>query len=254
MAKGTFPNFIIVGAQKSATRWLRTNLGQHPQIFTADRELEFFNHNWNEGASWYHARFEGWGGEPAVGEATPGYMMWNEEPHIQAARIDGLLPAVRLVALLRNPLERSLSALIHFQREGRIPPDRTLVEHTRVVAPREDPVCVVAGSWYADCLRPYARRFGQRLLVLLHDDIKEAPEGIFSSVSRHLDVDPTFVPPKVSKVRFSNPAPGGSAYASEQGHRKGLSDEEREQLFPLFASQIDELEEMFGLDLDRWRL
>ena len=37
------PTFLIIGAQKSATRWLRLNLGLHPDVFTARGELEFFN-------------------------------------------------------------------------------------------------------------------------------------------------------------------------------------------------------------------
>ena len=37
--RGALPTFIVIGAQKCATRWLRINLGQHPQIFTAPSEL-----------------------------------------------------------------------------------------------------------------------------------------------------------------------------------------------------------------------
>jgi hypothetical protein len=37
------PTFLIIGAQKSATRWLRLNLGLHPAVFAASREIEFFN-------------------------------------------------------------------------------------------------------------------------------------------------------------------------------------------------------------------
>ena len=254
MSDGTLPNFVIIGAQKSATRWLRMNLGKHPEVFTAPRDLEFFNHNWKKGAGWYSRQFSDWDGEPLVGEATPGYMMWNEEAHIQAARIDGLLPDARLVALLRDPLQRSHSALIHFQRSGRIPPDRTLLEHSRAVPPREDPTCVIVGSWYADCLRPYVRRFGDRLLTVLHDDVDDDPDATYAAVCTHLGVDESFLPPKVAKVRFSNPVPEESPYADAEGQRKSLTDEEREQLYPLFASQIDELEEMLGLDLSRWRL
>lgn len=70
------PTFLIIGAQKSATRWLRLNLGLHPDIFTAGREIEFFNSakQFDQGTSWYRQQFEGWDGERFVGEATPGYM------------------------------------------------------------------------------------------------------------------------------------------------------------------------------------
>ena len=74
------PTFLIIGAQKSATRWLRLNLGLHPDIFSARRELEFFNNGdrvERAGLVSYRAQFEGWSGEPFVGEATPGYMFWH---------------------------------------------------------------------------------------------------------------------------------------------------------------------------------
>ena len=43
MDRGALPTFVIIGAQKSATRWLRINLGHHPEIFTAGSEMHFWN-------------------------------------------------------------------------------------------------------------------------------------------------------------------------------------------------------------------
>lgn len=83
------PNFLIIGARKSGTRWLRTHLGEHPETFTAGKELRFFNdpQRFAEGLGSYRAGFEGWTGEPIVGEATPSYMMWREHPSLVADRI-----------------------------------------------------------------------------------------------------------------------------------------------------------------------
>ena len=64
------PTFLIIGAQKSATRWLRFNLGLHPDVYVAPSEIEFFNNRnrYNDlGVSWYRAQFEGSAGEPIVG-------------------------------------------------------------------------------------------------------------------------------------------------------------------------------------------
>lgn len=60
------PTFVIIGAQKSATRWLRINLGLHPKIFTAGSELHFWNnaHRVEKlGIDWYGEQFDGWNGE-----------------------------------------------------------------------------------------------------------------------------------------------------------------------------------------------
>ena len=99
------PNFLVIGAQKSATRWLRLNLGRHPEVFTADHEIGFFNDIGRydgAGPQWYREQFSGWAGEPHVGEATPGYMFWRHHPDRLAARIDETLPGVRLIAILRS--------------------------------------------------------------------------------------------------------------------------------------------------------
>ena len=156
------PNFVIIGAQKSATRWLRANLGRHPEIFTASREL----HYWNSpdkvgtvrGARGYRRQFTGWTGEQFVGEATPGYMILRHDPAATADRMRLGIPDARLVALLRNPIDRAQSAMVHHARRNRIPPDARLVDVLRERQPaRLDRLCLVSGGWYARSLRPYLR-------------------------------------------------------------------------------------------------
>ena len=120
------PTFLIIGTQKSGTRWLRLNLGLHPDIFTADGEPTFFNSaHFDDGADWYRARFTGWSGEQIIGEATPGYMFWRHGPARMVNRIDETLPGVKLLAILRNPVDRALSALIHHIEGGTFPPTPT---------------------------------------------------------------------------------------------------------------------------------
>ena len=107
--RGALPTFIIIGADKCATRWLRINLGHHPQIFILSSELHFWNNGHRVqklGLDWYRTQFEGWNGEPIVGEATPGYMFWRHQPEVVAQRIKDNHPDVRLIVILRNPVDR----------------------------------------------------------------------------------------------------------------------------------------------------
>lgn len=252
MIDGAFPSFVIIGAQKSATRWLRMNLGQHPKVFTAPTELEFFNHNWKKGPGWYYEKFKDANGASIVGEATPGYMMWNEDPARQAARIDGLLPGVRLLAILRNPADRSYSAFIHFLREGRFPPETSFMEHVRSVSPERDPSCIIAGSWYGACLQPYVQRFGERLLILQQDDASTDPVGVYRRALRHIGADHNFVAPDLRKVRFSNLTPESSRH-SDSGGRRGLTLKERRELFEYFRDDLELLADREVVDVDRWK-
>jgi hypothetical protein len=253
-SKPPLPNFLIIGAQKSATRWLRMHLGQHPEIFTADKELRFFNDDsFERGLDSYRKGFEGWDGEPVIGEATPSYMMWRELPERSAARIEESLPDVRLMALLRNPVDRTYSAFVHHVREGRIPADMDLLERLRDVPPEEDDLGLVAGGWYAASLAPYFERFGDRLRTFLHDAVAERPEEVYARALEHVGASPGFSPPGLRRVRHSGRLPEASPHAGEEGRRRDLSAEERAEVFGYFREDVDRLEEMLGRDLSAWR-
>jgi len=251
-ADGTLPplpTFLIIGAQKSATRWLRLNLGLHPAVFTASRELEFFNNGdrYRElGTDWYRAQFEGWSGEPIVGEATPGYLFWRHRPVMVSERIDETLPGVKLLATLRNPIDRARSAMLHHMRRHRIPRETRLIDVVREQRPAEsDWFCLVSGGWYAASLRPFLDRFGDQLLVLLHDDVAADPERPYRAAVRHVGADPEFVPRNLSRVVFSN-------QQGRAGRRAPIAPEDRAELWEYFRDDVARLEAMLGIDLSSW--
>jgi hypothetical protein len=242
------PTFLIIGAQKSATRWLRLNLGQHPQIFAAQEECQFFSNDLffkGRSVGWYRRRFEGWAGEPFVGEATPGYMMWRHRPSVMVDRISALLPDVRLIAILRNPIDRAQSAMVHHIRRGRIAADARLVDLVRDVPPEKHRLGLVAGGWYAASLRPYRDRFGDQLLVQLHDDIKTSEREVYLEAVRHVGASDDFVPAGLGEVQFSN-------QAKPRFEQAPLSVDERRELFAYFRDDVRQLEELIGRDLSRW--
>ena len=188
------PNFLIIGAQKAGTRWLRHNLGEHPDVLTAAQELWYFDHYFDRGSEWYRRQFAGYSGETAIGESTPGYMIWGNDPHRNARRIDEQLPGARLFAVLREPADRTLSAFLHHLKRGRLSPDDDLLAYVRSRPPGEDPLQLIIGGWYAASLEPFFERFGERLCVFLNDDIRADSAGVYRTALEHLGVDPKFVP------------------------------------------------------------
>lgn len=249
------PTFLIVGAQKSATRWLRINLGLHPEVYTAPDEVGFFHSDerFLLGMQWYSSQFPEWSGEPIVGEATPAYMMWHHDPHAVADRIGATLPGVRVLAVLRNPIDRALSGFVHHLKKQRLPPDTDLMEYVRSHPPGSDQLGIIAGGWYAASLRPYQRRFRTRLLVLLHDDVQRDPLGVYARAAAHVGADPGFVPPGIDQVRFSNTAPRDSPLRRPRvsGYRE-LTSKQRLELYEFFRADIRRLEKMIGRDLSIW--
>ena len=205
------PTFLIIGAQKSATRWLRLNLGLHPRVHrrrarssssTTARATE------DEGTDWYREQFEGWAGEAIVGEATPGYMFWRHRPAVVSERIEETLPDVRLIATLRNPIDRAQSAMVHHIEYGTLPPDSVLIDLVQATPPERDGSGSSAGGWYAASLEPYQERFGDRLLVVLHDDVDDDPRGVYDAALRHIGADRRLRAARVRAGALQPPAAG----------------------------------------------
>jgi Sulfotransferase domain len=243
------PTFVIIGAQKCATRWLRINLGRHPQVFTSPSEMHFWNNGHRVsklGVEWYQDQFEGWNGEEIVGEATPGYMIWRHHPGKVAFRMKVHQPDTKVIAILRNPIDRAQSALLHHIRRQRIPASARLVDVIRERgAPESDWFCLVSGGWYAASLEPYINAFGDQLLVLFHDEVATDPARPFQAALRHIGADPEFTPEDLTRVVFSN-------QKSRAGRKNQLTIEDRFEMWDYFREDVARLEELLDVDLSRW--
>jgi hypothetical protein len=106
---GTLPDFLIIGAKKSGTTFLYHLLTRHPLVEpAASKELHFFDVHFELGLEWYRRFFSAprWedGERTITGEASP-YLAHPLTPE----RIAGVVPQARLIALLRNPVERTYS-------------------------------------------------------------------------------------------------------------------------------------------------
>lgn len=105
------PDFLIIGAQKCGTTSLYEYLTQHPQIVSATRkEVHFFDLNYALGLEWYKSKL----GEvdqlnSICGEASPYYIFHPQVPQ----RVYQHFPQVKLIVLLRNPVDRAISHYYH---------------------------------------------------------------------------------------------------------------------------------------------
>jgi hypothetical protein len=120
------PDFIIIGAQKSGTSSLFSYLSQHPYLIPSYRkEVHFFDgglrpdvDNFNKGQAWYRSHFplkENNSNDQKAFEASPLYIFNPLVPQ----RISALIPEVKLIAILRNPVERAISHYFHEKRKNR---------------------------------------------------------------------------------------------------------------------------------------
>lgn len=241
------PSFVIIGAQKCGTRWLRSNLAKHPEVFAAGEEVHFFNdrsHYEDFGTDWYRTQFRGWAGEPSVGEATPGYMMFRHHPDVVAARMAETIPAARVLAILRNPVDRAVSAFAHFVKHELVQPDVELMDRLREYPPERDPLGLIAGGFYATCLEPFRAHFADQLMVLLHDDARRDPRTTYERALQHIGVTRGSVPPDLDEVVWSNRQLTG---------RYRPTPDDRREIYSYFVHEIASLEVMLGRDLSSWR-
>ena len=104
-AAAVLPNFVVIGAMRSGSTSLYKYLQAHPDVYMPRKEIHFFDRKWDRGLSWYLTRFEGHSGQTAVGEATPTYLA---EPEA-LDRMASTIPDARLLAVLRDPVDRAYS-------------------------------------------------------------------------------------------------------------------------------------------------
>jgi len=103
---GKFPDFIIVGGQRCGTTSLYKNLILNLDVTPATKkEIHFFDNNYHKGLGWYKNQFIE---SLCTGEATPYYIF---HPH-SLRRIANDLPNVKIIVILRNPVDRAYS---HYQ-------------------------------------------------------------------------------------------------------------------------------------------
>lgn len=189
------PNFLVIGAMKSGTTSLYHYLRHHPQVFMPDtKEVNFFNpmRNWRRGVEWYEQQFEGAEGDAvAVGEASTSYTKF---PWVRGvpARIASTLDDVRLVYVVRDPIERMRSHYLHNLAIGQ---EWRSIED----AFHKEPMYANI-SRYAlqiDQYVPYVPR--DKLLVVQSEDLQNERVATLGRVFRFLGVDEGWTPPAIDR-------------------------------------------------------
>ena len=113
----SYPNFMIVGAAKAGTTSLAYYLAQHPDIFmSAKKETRFFSQEYEKGIDFYRNNyFSDVFSEKMAGEADVTYFM---RPFV-ARKIKAELADIKIIIILRNPVERAYSGYLMARRGAR---------------------------------------------------------------------------------------------------------------------------------------
>lgn len=204
------PDFLVIGAQKAGTSSLYHYLSRSSDVRgAATKEVHYFDHRFREGPRWYRAQFpvEETDRTWMTGEATPYYLLHPGVPE----RVVGLVPDVRLVALLRDPVSRAYSHFQHSRALGFEPladfaeavaaeSDRTDEAWARLEAgsvrePAVEQFTYLRRSRYAPQLRRWLKVFPhESLLVHTAEELYRSPGETVDSVRRHVGLPPAAQP------------------------------------------------------------
>lgn len=185
------PTFMIVGSQKAGTTWLHECLQEHPEIFMPQiKEMHYFSRPEDNrfsrrhlGLEWYLSQFPNDPQYRAIGEATPDYMFY---PYV-AKDLRELNPQLKLIFLLREPVDRAYSAYWMWRRHK-----TDLISFEDVV--QQHPEFLDRGRYFPQIERFLQQFPREQIFVAIYERVTAEPEAFFRSIFRFLEVDETFVP------------------------------------------------------------
>ena len=214
------PDFVIIGAQRAGTTSLHAYLSAHPQVQTpVTKELHFLTDRYERGLDWYLGQFPlSLPPGTLTGESTP-YALFHP---LSPERLGQIAPRAKLIALLRNPVERAYSHYLLERSRGLEPlafgdaleaeADRLAGEEVRL---RRDPTSVsmphkhfsyVARGDYAPQLERWLASYPRdQLLVLQSEALYTKTPETFARVATFLGIAPEKDVPFVAHNRSSGP-------------------------------------------------
>lgn len=297
----TQPNFLIIGAARSGTTALVRYLEQHPEIYiTEPKEPHFWafagktvnfqgpgddeeiNKEVVSDPEKYQGLYAGMNGARAFGDGSVSTMYYADEA---IPTIKQYAPDAKLIALLRNPIDRAWSSFLYTHARVHEPVkdfDKALdLEEKRIADNWHHMWHYTRVGFYAEQLQKFYDAFGRdRVHVFLADDLRADSIALLKDVCRVLEVNPEFefqepgdvnrsgVPKSRALAKAINVVRGNSMLRSiavnltprsfrdkirySNLHRPKLQPEQRERLREVYREDITKLGEMLGRDLSDW--
>jgi hypothetical protein len=207
------PTFLCLGTQKGGTTTLHRLLVQHPQVFLpACKEVHYFSLHDQQPLSWYAEHYSSAQPGQRCGDITPYYLFHPRAPQ----RIQQVLPQAKLIVLLRDPVERSLSQVFHARRLGFEPLEleAALAAEAERLAGAEERLrepgstdyshqkhSYLSRSRYEQQLQRYEALFPVRqLLVLRSEDLFSKAEQSWQQIQAFLELDPMPLPAPLARA------------------------------------------------------
>jgi hypothetical protein len=273
----TLPTFLGIGAPRAGTTWLHTLLASHPDAYlpTRRKEIRFFDRHYDRGLDWYETFFcppDDAHRYSAIGEISPQYLYCQECPD----RIVTALPGVKLLVMLRHPVDRAYSKFGFDVQRGHAEGSFEAFLDAR-------PLQLERG-FYSRYLEHYLRHFDRRdILPLVFEETIGRAGRAHQVIAAHLGLRPDRFPRTPGRVNPSTVPRFGSLSSLavkvarqlqrtglervvDLGDRLGLRSlltsgkafppldpDVRKRLGHLYEAEFDRLERCLDIDLRCWR-
>lgn len=217
------PHFLIIGTQKGGTTSALHYLNQHPQIQVApQKEVHYFDLHYSQGLSWYQQQFPKTDEPTLSGEASPYYIVHPDVPR----RVAADFPEMKLIALLRNPVDRAISHYYHAIKEGleTLPLEEALAQEPTRLAGEAQKLeanphyhsyayqhhSYVTRGYYLQQLQRWWAHFPKSQLLILHsDDLYQQPQVTLNRMLAFLNL------PELTLTDFPSLNSGNYSHVSQ---------------------------------------
>jgi hypothetical protein len=247
------PNYLIIGAQKAGTSSLFNYLSMHPQVKNSyKKEVHYFDKNYDKPINWYKQYFPlklAINDSIRVEEATPNYFY---HPYI-AERIKKAIPNIKMIVLLRNPVERVISQYFQAVRKNNEKRplmqallDEELEEKEIFEKLAKDPnyypteayVLYKSCSRYAEQLKRYYEVFDkEQILIVSSKDLLVKPNEVLQKIFAFLNIDTQFYLREISLLNVGT-------------NKKDVSQEVISYLNDYFKPYNEDLFDLLGYKID----
>jgi len=195
------PNFILIGVQKAGTTSLYDWIAQHPDVYGPKgmKDFPFFCNDeyYKNGLKWFSKFFRDHHGEKIIFHGYVNHIYNN----MSAQRIYDYKKDIKLLLILRNPIERAYSAFWYMRKIG-IETLKTFEEAIDIedkrksgnYRERNDLTYIDHGFYYKQLINFYKFFSKSQIFIAFFEDIKENRENLIKKIYNFLEVDENFVP------------------------------------------------------------
>jgi hypothetical protein len=245
-----FPDFIIIGETKCGTSSFFEDLAKHPDINASkpvksrtdyeggnlsldQKEIRFFDRHWARGFDWYRDRFFNEDGK-ITGEASPTYMYRM----LSMRRIQEYLPNIKLIIMLRNPVNRLYSHFHHINNivdkwETRYPSFEEFLDK----AHENDYYIIDKGIYINSVRRCYEMFSKEQIHIIKSEDFFNIPTKTYRDTLSFLEVNDSFVPSSFTHIRHS-------------GFKQKIREDTKEHLYEFYKPYNKELYSYIDRDME----